>query len=146
MKKKIIAVSGGFDPIHVGHIRMIREAAELGHVVMILNSDEWLIRKKGYKFMPLEERSYICENIKGVIATFEVDDSDGTVCKALEQIRPDAFANGGDRYITNTPEMAICKELEIEMLWNIGGEKAQSSSMLVTEARFGKRRYNGVDI
>ena len=142
-RKKIIAVSGGFDPIHAGHVRMFREAAEFGNVIVILNSDEWLIRKKGYRFMSLEERSYICENIKGVIATFDVDDSDGTVCKALEQIRPDAFANGGDRYESNTPEMDICKELGIEMLWNVGGEKSQSSRDLVASVVWGKRRING---
>ena len=145
MKRKVIAVSGGFDPIHRGHVQMIREAAEHGDVVVIINSDDWLMRKKGYKFMSFEERAYICENIKGVIACFEVNDDDGTVCDALRQIQPDAFANGGDRYDTNTPEMAVCKELGIEMLWNIGGEKIQSSRSLVTSVSGGKRRINGVD-
>ncbi len=134
--KKIIAVSGGFDPIHIGHVRMIREAAKLGHVVVILNSDEWLKKKKSYKFMSFKERSYIAGSIKGVMMVTGVDDSDGSVCEALRRIKPDAFANGGDRYETNTPEMDVCNELGIEMLWNIGGEKEQSSSALVDDIRF----------
>ena len=91
-----IAVSGGFDPVHRGHVQMIREASQYGNVLVILNSDEWLIRKKGYKFMSFEERAYILGNIKGVTIVTSVDDSDGTVCKALERFKPDAFANGGD--------------------------------------------------
>tara|TARA_Y100000592_G_C5461030_1_gene313987 strand:+ start:284 stop:706 length:423 start_codon:yes stop_codon:yes gene_type:complete len=138
MKRKIIAVSGGFDPIHKGHVRMIREAAKHGDVVVILNSDEWLLRKKGYKFMNFDERSYIAGSIKGVIMTTGVDDSDGTVCEALMRIKPHAFANGGDRKTNNTPEMELCEELSIEMLWNIGGEKEQSSSELVNKAKEAK--------
>jgi len=144
MKRKLIAVSGGFDPIHKGHIRMIREAAKLGDVIVILNSDDWLMRKKDYKFMDFIERSYIAGSIKGVIMTSGVDDSDGTVCEALKRIKPDAFANGGDRYDTNTPEMDVCRELGIEMLWNIGGEKEQSSSELVDKANFKSRFETGV--
>jgi len=144
MKRKLIAVSGGFDPIHKGHIRMIREAAKLGDVIVILNSDDWLMRKKDYKFMDFIERSYIAGSIKGVIMTSGVDDSDGTVCEALKRIKPDAFANGGDRYDTNTPEMDVCRELGIEMLWNIGGEKEQSSSDLVDKANFKSRFKTGV--
>ena len=138
MKRKIIAVSGGFDPIHKGHVRMIREAAKHGDVVVILNSDEWLVRKKGYKFMNFDERSYIAGSIKGVIMTTGVDDSDGTVCEALMRIKPHAFANGGDRKTNNTPEMELCEELSIEMLWSIGGEKEQSSSELVNKAKEAK--------
>ena len=143
MKKPIIAVSGGFDPIHRGHVQMIREASEYGEVLVILNSDEWLIEKKGYKFMSFEERAYIAGSIKGVSVVTSVDDSDGSVCKALKKFKPDYFANGGDRYITNTPEMEVCEGLGVEMLWNIGGEKTQSSSILVEKATYGKRRYNG---
>jgi len=143
MKRKLIAVSGGFDPIHRGHVRMIREAAKLGDVVVILNSDDWLLRKKDYKFMDFAERSYIAGCIKGVTLTSGVDDTDGTVCEALRRIKPDIFANGGDRYDTNTPEMDVCKELRIEMLWNIGGGKEQSSSSLVDKANFNNRFETG---
>ena len=138
-----IAVSGGFDPIHKGHVQMIREAAEYGNVIVILNSDEWLVDKKGYKFMPFGERAYIAGSIKGVTVVANVDDSDGTVCTALKRFKPDYFANGGDRFEENTPEMQVCEELGIKMLWNIGGGKIQSSSDLVNQTQWGKRRING---
>ena len=143
MKISNVAVSGGFDPMHKGHVQMIREAAEYGNVIVILNSDEWLIEKKGYKFMSFEERAYIAASIKGVSVVTSVDDTDGTVCEALQRLKPEYFANGGDRYDTNTPEMAVCESLGIKMLWNIGGGKIQSSSDLVEKARLGKRRYGG---
>ena len=132
---KTVMVSGGFDPVHIGHIRMIREASHWGRVIVVINSDEWLKRKKGYVFMPYEQRAEIMGNIKGVALVTNVDDSDGTVCKALQQHRPSAFANGGDRKKNNTPEMKVCDELAIQMLWNIGGkDKPQSSSWLVNKA------------
>jgi len=143
MKIPTVAVSGGFDPIHKGHVQMIREAAEYGRVIVILNSDDWLIRKKGYKFMSFEERAYIAGSIKGVSVVSYVDDTDGTVCEALKRIKPDYFANGGDRIDTNTPEMTVCEELGIKMLWNIGGGKIQSSSDLVSKAQYGRRVISG---
>ncbi len=133
MRKKIVAVSGGFDPIHVGHIRMIREASEHGDVIVIANSDEWLMRKKGYVFMPWKERAEIIESIKGVAAVFQADDDDDTVTESLLRLKPDIFANGGDRKTDNTPEMKVCDELGIEMIWNVGGGKIQSSSELVAK-------------
>ena len=129
-----VCVSGGFDPTHIGHLRMIQEASKFGRVIVIVNSDDWLMRKKGYIFMPFEER---CEIIDGFTATGEtvgVDDSDGTVCEALTRLKPDYFANGGDRKSHNTPEMDLCEKLGIEMLWSVGGGKVQSSSSLVDEA------------
>ena len=143
MKIPTVAVSGGFDPIHKGHVQMIREAAEYGQVIVILNSDDWLIRKKGYKFMSFDERAYIAGSIKGVIVVTNVKDDDGTVCEALKRFKPDYFANGGDRYNSNTPEMDVCEELGIKMLWNIGGGKIQSSSDLVSKAKYGKMVING---
>jgi len=126
-----IVVSGGFDPIHVGHVRMIRSAAQYGDVIVIANSDDWLFRKKGYNFMGFRERKEILMAIKGVVDVIPVDDKDGTVCEALQRIKPTYFANGGDRTSANTPEKAICEEYGIKMLWNIGGQKIQSSSELV---------------
>ncbi len=126
-----VMVSGGFDPIHVGHVRMIREAAQHGAVVVVINSDPWLQRKKGFVFMPWEERAEVISAIEGVVAVHEVNDVDGTVCEALRRIRPTHFANGGDRTNTNTPEGVVCQELGIGMLWGVGGGKVQSSSELV---------------
>ena len=132
MSKLTVMVSGGFDPVHVGHIRMIRDAANYGDVIVIANSDAWLYRKKGFVFMPFAKRAEILDSIKGVLYVDSVDDSDGTVCEAIERLRPTYFANGGDRGRKNTPEMAVCEELGIEMLWSIGGDnKADSSSELV---------------
>ena len=133
-----IMVSGGFDPIHVGHVRMIREAARYGDVIVVLNSDEWLMRKKGYIFMPFEERKEIVESIAGVLHAAAVDDIDSTVCEAIKRIKPHYFANGGDRTDENTPEKQICEKLGIKMLWNVGGGKIQSSSTLVNEAEQNK--------
>jgi D-beta-D-heptose 7-phosphate kinase/D-beta-D-heptose 1-phosphate adenosyltransferase len=132
---KRIAVSGGFDPIHIGHVRMIQEASKYGNVVVIANSDEWLLRKKGYVFMPFDERSEILMSIKGVTEVYQAYDDDNTVCMSLRGIKLNAFANGGDRKEDNTPEMDVCKELGIEMLWNVGGGKIQSSSTLVERRR-----------
>ena len=135
MKRKKIMVSGGFDPVHVGHIRMIKEASEWGEVIVVINSDEWLIRKKGYVFMPFKERFEIMSSIDGVAQVSGVDDTDGTVCHAIGYHQPDAFANGGDRKKNNTPEMKICEELGVQMLWGLGGkDKPQSSSWLVNKA------------
>ena len=135
MRKKTVAVSGGFDPIHVGHVRMIREAAEHGDVIVIANSDEWLLRKKGYVFMPWKERAEIIQSIKGVAAVFQADDDDDTVTESLLRLKPDIFANGGDRKQQNTPEMKVCDDIGIEMLWNVGGGKIQSSSELVAKSK-----------
>ena len=134
-KRKVVAVSGGMDCYTSGHAKLIKDAARYGDVVVILNSDDWLMRKKGYKFMPWEERAEILLSIKGVTEVVPVDDSDGTVCEALRRIRPDYFANGGDRKVGNTPEGDVCAELGIEMVWNIGGEKSQSSSWLIDAVR-----------
>ncbi len=131
MKKKIVALSGGFDPIHVGHVRMIKHAADLGRVVVFVNSDAWLLRKKGYVFMPFVERLEIVRNIDGVEMAIEAVDDDESVCESLRMLRPDIFANGGDRKSDNVPEVKLCNELGIELVWNVGGDKIQSSSELV---------------
>ncbi len=107
MSKKTVALSGGFDPIHIGHVRMIRDAARNYSVVIILNSDDWLMRKKGYVFMNWEERSEILLAIKGVDNVYAVNDEDDTVCGALSNIKLDFFGNGGDRKNQNTPEVNL---------------------------------------
>lgn len=129
-----VAVSGGFDPIHKGHVRMILEAAQFGDVIIVANSDEWLIRKKEKFFMTWNERAEILSSIKGVVKVIKAKDDDGTVCETLRELRPTYFANGGDRKNYNTPEGEVCQELGITMLWGIGGDKIQSSSWLLAEA------------
>ena len=128
---KTIALSGGFDPTHVGHLRMMQEASKLGRVIIILNSDVWLMRKKGYIFMSYGERKEILEGFSCVSEVVSVDDSDNTVCEAIERLRPNYFGNGGDRKNDNVPEVDLCKKIEVELIWNLGGLKIQSSSDLV---------------
>ena len=131
VKRDEVMISGGFDPIHIGHIRMIREASQKGRLIVVVNSDDWLQRKKGYVFMPFRERAELIRSIKGVYTVTSVNDDDGTVCEALKKFKPTYFANGGDRTSENTPEMQVCEDLNIEMIWNVGGGKIQSSSELV---------------
>lgn len=126
-----ICVSGGFDPLHVGHLHMFKAAAQIGDLYVIINSDEWLFRKKGKVFMPWRERAEIIAELQCVTAVSPVDDSDGTVCEALKRIQPEYFANGGDRVKDNTPEGKVCSEYAIQMLFNIGGEKIASSSEML---------------
>ena len=137
--KSIIVLSGGFDPVHKGHLRMFREASWLGHQVIVgLNSDEWLTRKKGKPFMNFEERKEILEGFKYVNQVLPFDDSDDTandlifkVCKLYNKEDLNIyFANGGDRKKENVPELDVCKNLNVVMLWGIGGGKIQSSSWL----------------
>ena len=132
----VIAISGGFDPVHVGHVRMVNKAKSYGHVLVIINSNEWLMRKKGYVFMSYDERAEIMLSIKGVSYISPVDDSDDTVCEALQRLKPTYFGNGGDRTNENTPELIVCRDLGIETVFELGGEKIQSSSALASRIQF----------
>jgi len=143
-KEKTVMVSGGFDPLHVGHLRMIQEASKFGKVIVVINSDAWLFRKKNYVFIPWEDRKEIIEAYAEVWKVVSVDDSDGTVCDALKQHKPDYFANGGDRVETNTPEKVVCDDIGIKMLWNVGGGKIRSSSDLVEDASYEKDRIENI--
>lgn len=135
MRDKIVCVSGYFDPMHTGHLDYFEDAAKHGKLIVILNSDAAAKRKKGYNFMSWEERARMIEALKCVHMVVPVDDHDGTVCQALREIRPDYFANGGDRTEENTPEQETCGYLGIEMLWGVGGtKKTQSSSRLVADS------------
>ncbi len=135
MSKKTVVVSGGFDPVHAGHVRMILAAAEMGDVVVVANSDMWLERKKGYSFMSFDQRSEILRAFRGVVDVVQAQDDDDTVCTNLIELKPDIFANGGDRKSDNTPEVKVCELLGIEMQWNVGGGKIQSSSSLVEKQK-----------
>lgn len=152
-KVLVAIVSGGFDPIHVGHIDMINECrTKLGadRVMVILNTDEFLMRKKGYVFMKFDERKKVLENIKGVNEVVKCIDKDQTVCETLAKIKHDLdvwldceliFANGGDRTKRNIPELAVCDQLGIRAIFGIGGtHKAQSSSELVKKVAEAKKK------
>ncbi len=135
---RVVAISGGFDPIHIGHVRYIKESRALGdRLVVILNNDNWLQSKKGFVFMPQMERKEILEAMEGVDEVVITDHAEGeedrSVSRALISIRPQVFANGGDRHPEGVPvpEAAVCEELGIEMVYNVGqGGKVQSSSKL----------------
>ena len=133
----MVAVSGGFDPLHIGHVRLFQEAKKLGDkLVVILNNDNWLMAKKGHVFMPQAERQEILETlscVNKVITTLHPQNpKDMSVSKELAKLRPHIFANGGDRHQENTPEVEICKAIGCRLVFNIGkGGKIQSSSWLL---------------
>ncbi len=134
----VIVLSGGFDPMHVGHLRMIQESAKMAQIVVAgVNSDEWLMRKKGYVFMQHEERVEMVQGTRGVSKAMAFDDDDNSACDLLRRVRalwPNfkvAFANGGDRTSDNIPEIPVADELGVHLIWGVGGGKVQSSSDLV---------------
>jgi len=125
-----IAVSGYFDPIHIGHLEYLKMAKALGDfLVVIVNNNQQCILKKGKFFMDEKDRLEIVKAIKYVDEVFLSVDDDRTVCKSLELIRPNIFANGGDRLTDEVPETSICKKYKIEMVDGLG-EKIRSSSSL----------------
>lgn len=142
-------VSGGFDPVHIGHVRMFEEAKKLGdELVVYINNDNWLRAKKGFVFMPEHERKEIIEAFETVdlviISDHEENTTDMSVCMGLIKIKPHIFANGGDRdeKDANDPNSSLYKEREIhkklgiQMIYNVGhGGKVQSSSELVKKAK-----------
>ena len=139
---KIVLVTGGFDPIHSGHISYFNEAAKLGDKLIVgVNSDAWLTNKKGRSFMPLSERTAIVENIKTVDKVITFDDKDGSARNAIRKVMteyPDAeiiFANGGDRTSTNIPEMDVeDPNGKLTFEFGVGGDnKMNSSSWILQE-------------
>ena len=128
---KIVVASGGFDPLHIGHIEYLEKAKQLGDkLIVILNSDEFLMKKKGFVFMKAEERKIIIKNLRMVDLVVNCIDQDMTVCKTLSVIDPDIFAKGGDRTKDEIPERYICGLLGIEIVDGLG-PKIRSSSELV---------------
>jgi cytidyltransferase-like protein len=136
----IVVVSGGFDPVHSGHIKLIKEARLLGDQLIVgINSDEWLTRKKGRAFMPWQERLCVLNNLSSVDEVYTFDDEDNTACHLLQQVRahyPTAriiFANGGDRTDQNIPEMQF-QDANMKFVFGIGGfDKSNSSSWILEE-------------
>ena len=140
---KVVLVTGGFDPLHSGHIAYFKAARELGdHLVVGVNSDEWLTRKKGRPFMPFEERCAIIKELACVNEVIGFNDDDNSACKAIGQVLATkgsswrvVFANGGDRTNTTTPEYATYGNTpDVEFVWKVGGSnKANSSSWILNE-------------
>ncbi len=127
---KTVAISGYFDPIHVGHLEYIKEAKKLGDkLIVIVNNNHQCVLKKGKPFMDEKDRVIITSSIKYVDEVFLSIDEDKTVCKSLEEIKPDIFANGGDRKNFEIPESIICKKYDIKIIDGLG-EKIRSSSDL----------------
>ena len=127
---KTVAISGYFDPIHVGHLEYIAEARKLGDkLIVIVNNNHQCVLKKGKPFMDEKDRVIITSSLKDVDEVFLSVDHDKTVCKSLELLKPDIFANGGDRKNYEIPESAICKKYNIQIIDGLG-EKIRSSSDL----------------
>lgn len=145
-KGSVVAVSGGFDPLHIGHIRLLKEAKKLGEkLVVIVNNDHWLLDKKGYVFMNEKERKEIISAFSFVdeviISSHKRNDTDRSVSKELAALRPDIFANGGDRNEKDAADknsslyadIKTCKRYGINIMFNVGrGGKLQSSSQLTS--------------
>ena len=131
-------VSGGFDPIHVGHLRMFQEAKKLGdELLVVINCDAWLAKKKGKNFMSSDDRAEIIKSFECVdhVHVLETDRND--VGEAIEIFKPAIFANGGDRRAEkDIPESEVCKKLGVKMIFNVGGGKIRSSSELLK--KYGK--------
>ena len=135
---KIVLVTGGFDPVHSGHISYLNHAEHLGeHLIVGLNSDAWLTRKKGRPFMTWRERMIVLDNLHMIDEVIDFNDDDGSSCDAIRKVREKypndeiIFANGGDRTAENIPEMVFD---DVEFVFGVGGEnKANSSSWILEE-------------
>lgn len=132
-KNKTVCVSGYFNPLHKGHIDLFQNAKALGgRLVVIINNDDQVKLKGSIPFMDAAERAIIIKNLRMVDEAVVSIDTDKTVCKTLEKVHPDVFANGGDRKNEqDIPEADVCERLGIEMVFNVGGEKTQASSKIL---------------
>lgn len=132
MKKVTVLTSGGFDPLHIGHLRCMVEAKKLGdYLIVIINGDSWLMRKKGRVFMPAKDRAEIIRCFSCVDEVYILNSERDDVCEALERFKPDIFAKGGDRTAKNIPERSFCKKFGIKVVYGVGGGKIRSSSDLL---------------
>ena len=151
MKKRVVMVSGGFDPVHIGHVRLFNEAKKLGdELVVVINNDNWKRQKRKHVFMPDCERKEIIEAFSAVDKVFISEHGENlegpkemSVSKELLKIKPHIFANGGDRNEEDAKnpnsslyyDIETCKKLGIKMVFSVGhGGKVQSSSWLVEKS------------
>ena len=134
INNNIVLVSGGFDPIHSGHIKLIKEATSYGDIVILLNSDKWLQNKKGREFLPYNEREIILSSIKNVIDVISCGNKNETCIDGIKlaMIKYNKskifFAKGGDRNSNTTPEKLFCDQNKIKTLWGVGGDNKSNSS------------------
>ncbi len=147
LNEELIVTSGGFDPLHIGHLRCLQESAKIKNekryfrgkkikVAVIVNGDEFLINKKGKPFMKLEERMEIIAGIDGVDYVVPWYDGTQTVTGALKILRPIMFTKGGDRdSSSNVPEFELCEEIGCDVVFGVGGGKIQSSSWLIESSK-----------
>ena len=140
VQNQIIALSGAFDVLHPGHIRMIKGAEYFGKVVIFLNSDEWVRRNKGFLLMPWSDRREMLLSVTGVHSVERVNDEDDTVCEALIRLKPNIFGNGGNRTHYNTPERRLCNEMGIACVWGLGGGERDKYSNEILEKMFSAER------
>ena len=134
-KKKVVATSGYFDPLHHGHIDLFKLSKKLGdHLIVIINNDNQTKQKKGFVFMQALEKAKIISELSCVDQVFISIDEDQTQCKTLEYLKPHIFSKGGDRYIYEIPETPICKKYGIKIIDGVGA-KVQSSSYLIKNAK-----------
>ncbi|MFA5485299.1 MAG: adenylyltransferase/cytidyltransferase family protein [Candidatus Pacearchaeota archaeon] len=126
-----VCISGYFDPLHVGHLEYIKKSKELGDkLIVIVNNDRQAVLKKGKSFMSEGDRVEILKAIKWVDEVVLSIDEDRSVCKTLEKVNPDIFANGGDRHNYEVPEAVVCKKLGIKMVDGVCGQLRQSSVLI----------------
>jgi len=135
LKTKVVIATGGFDPLHSGHIAYLASAARLGDFLVAgINSDDWLIRKKGNYFLPFLERYVILSNLRMVDRAIGFNDKDETAIDCIREVRrmfPEddlIFANGGDRTVDNIPEQIIADELKVKFVFGVGGNTKRNSS------------------
>jgi len=140
-KVKTVAVSGYFNPLHVGHLEMIQKAKKLGdRLVAIVNNDYQVKLKGSVPFMSQADRLKIVAALREVDAVFLSIDKDKSVCKSLAKVRPNIFANGGDRHsINDVPEYPICQKLNIKMVDGLG-RKIRASSEMIAQAALAKSK------
>lgn len=141
-KYDIVIISGAFGPIHRGHVRLFKGAKAIGHKVILgLNSDEWVVNNRGQVFMDWAERAEVLREFSNVDEVFSFNDTDGTaldLISRVKQLYPGlklAFANGGNRTQSNTPEKGMCNAYGIDMIFNAGGGIIASSTEIIENVK-----------